>query len=308
MGRRGGGRSFGGRSGGGRSRPSHTHTPRVTRAGYRPYRHIIRGRNSVPSGGGSAGIIWILLAFLLAGVFSFFTISGNMIPDVASTVDRTPLVGQVNETGWYEDNLDWVIYPQVLTDGLVHFYEKTGVQPYLLLTAYDPSYWQGDEIDVQAVESYLNDYYESHFTDEAHIIFAYFASADDSITEMEGHFYYLCGYAADKIMDEEALDIFWTYLEHYYRNTSDNLEQMISHTFSHTADVIMGSAASTGEWQLKEYSGLLLLIPVVILVGLCCLILLAHAIGKREQKSIAEIAEVTETKETVASTNEDDNQ
>lgn len=297
MGRSGGGRSFGGRSGGGNrshhsSRSTHT-TTRMMRHSSRPYRHIW-GRNlsSAESDGERQnflpgkrlGIIWILFVFLLAGSISFFTISDNLTPDIKSVRERTPLVGQVVETDWYDDNLDWIIHEQVLIDGLKDFYGKTGVQPYVLLLPYDARYWRENDIDVVQVDAYLNDYYENHFTDEGHFLLAYFASAEDSILEMDGHFYYICGYAAESIMDAEAIDIFWTYLSYYYDDTSYNLEQMLSHTFTATADGIMGTSTHTS-WEFDAYIKMGLAIVVAVVVVFLLVILFAFAIGKREQKN-----------------------
>lgn len=297
MGRSGGGRNFGGRSGGG-SRGHHssrpTHTARTVRTGYRPYRSIW-GRNLASNKDDDEqqnflprkklAIVWILLVFLLAGAVSFFTISGDLVPDIKSVRERMPLVGQVTETDWYGDNLDWVIHEQVLTDGLKYFYEKTGVQPYVLLLPYDTHFWRGNNIDVDQVDAYLNDYYENHFADEGHFLLAYFASAEDSILDMNGHFYYICGYAAEGIMDDEAIDIFWAYLSYYYDDTSYHLEQMLSHTFTATADGIM-SASAHASWDWDTYIKIALILLAVVVAVLLLVILFAFAIGKREQKML----------------------
>ncbi|MCI8336835.1 MAG: hypothetical protein HFI72_06740 [Peptococcaceae bacterium] len=310
MGRSSGSRSFGGRSGGSRGfhTPRAAHTANMTRTGYRPYRSIFgeggssndndnnnHNHNGAPQRKKSF-IIWLLLFLWFAGIGGFLFIDSHPVPEVRSTIDRTPLVGAVNQTAWYEDNLDWVIYEQVLIDGLADFYGRTGVQPFVLLVPYDTHYWQGNEIDEAVVDSYLNNYYNSHFTDEAHFLLAYFASAEDSITEMDGTFYYLCGYEAETVLDDEATDVFWTYLKYYYSDTSYGLEAMIGNAFADTATVIMGSPAvnTNGNangvnWKnLENYGGLLLLILVVVLVVLILVILFAVAIGKREQRMLSE--------------------
>ena len=313
MGRSSGSRSFGGRSGGSRGfhTPRATHTANMTRTGYRPYRSMFGGGSS-PNGNDNNNhngtpqrkksfIIWSLLILWFAGIGGFLFMDSHPVPDVRSTIDRTPLVGQVNQTAWYEDNLDWVIYEQVLIDGLEEFYGKTGVQPFVLLLPYDTRYWKGNEIDETVVDSYLNNYYNSHFTDEAHFLLVYFASAEDSITEMDGTFYYLCGYEAETVLDDEATDVFWTYLKYYYSDTSHGLEAMIGNAFADTAEVIMGSPAvnangtanSVNLKNIENYGGLILLILVVALAVLILIILFAAAIGRREQKALSEEASAT---------------
>jgi hypothetical protein len=52
-----------------------------------------------------------------------------------STVQRVPLPkGSVHETGYFTDELNWIGSKATLTAGMKHFYEKTGVQPYLYIT------------------------------------------------------------------------------------------------------------------------------------------------------------------------------
>ena len=59
--------------------------------------------------------------------------SGANVP--ASTVERTALpAGSVNETGYFTDeDGDWIHDPAKLERGLRHFYEETGVQPYVYI-------------------------------------------------------------------------------------------------------------------------------------------------------------------------------
>ena len=56
---------------------------------------------------------------------------------------------------------------------------------------------------------------------------------------MNGEFLYLSGSEADKIMDEEALTIFWANFEKNYYDTSLSIEEMIANTFETTARSIM---------------------------------------------------------------------
>ena len=119
------------------------------------------------------------------------------------------------------------------------FYNKTGVQPYVLFVKYSSVYWNERELNVTSADSYLDKVYNETFSDEGHMIFAYFQCDDDSRDEMEGEFRYLLGHSAQTVMDDEAINILLGFLDEYYSDTSLSLEEMISRTFSSTANLIM---------------------------------------------------------------------
>lgn len=75
----------------------------------------------------------VLLALLLVVALGGGGCSGANVP--ASTVERTALpAGSVNETGYFTDeDGDWIHDPAKLERGLRHFYEETGVQPYVYI-------------------------------------------------------------------------------------------------------------------------------------------------------------------------------
>ena len=52
-----------------------------------------------------------------------------------STQNREPLpAGAVIETDYFADNLFWIDNKAQLEAGMKHFYQKTGVQPFLYIT------------------------------------------------------------------------------------------------------------------------------------------------------------------------------
>ena len=156
-----------------------------------------------------------------------------------SSTKRTALNNEANITEWFENSLGWITNGSELTKGLEEFYNKTGIQPYIVFVPYSTEYWSEENFNEETATTYLDNLYSSIFQDEAHFIFAYFEKNQDSKSEMEGEFRYLSGKSADKIMDSEAIDIFWKYFETNYYNTNLSIEKMISNTFSETASNIM---------------------------------------------------------------------
>lgn len=208
----------------------------------------------------------IVTALLVAVAYAF---NGGSIGSgiTGSTVTRVPLPpGSVNETAYYTDMLDWIGNRTTLQSGLKHFYQKTGVQPYLYITdtvngSHDPSQAE--------LEEFANGLYDQLFTDEAHLLLVFF--------EYDGKYmdWYVCGTQAKTVIDTEAGDILLDYLDryYYYKNLTD--EEYFSSAFRDAADRIM--TVTRSPW-----------IPVLLVLGLVFLaiILLAWWLSAKNQKNL----------------------
>ena len=201
-----------------------------------------------------------------------------------STKVREKLDGVVTKSDWYEDQVGWVSSEKVLIEGLEDFYKETGAQPYVLLIKYSDDFWNGSNLNIEEADKYLNDIYDKKFEDEGHFIFAYFQCANDSKQEMEGEFRYLSGDSVDTIMDNEAIDIFWGYFKANYYNTSLTLEEMISNTFTKTANNIMQNP--------NEGSNLPMVLSIILISIL--LIVVIVALVNKNKKNKSETAEKVE--------------
>lgn len=271
-GRIGGGGGFGGgRVGGGgwggSSRPSSgrpsygrpsSSRPSSTRpsSGYRPthYPTYVRpvyynggggggGNHNTSSGGGGGGagcltgsfatflIIFLVIVFMLI-LFSSMD-SGSSGDVTASTVSREPLAaGSVDLTGYYEDSTGLIRRSSVLQSGMKHFYDKTGVQPYLYVTQTIDG---NPDPDDATLEAYTQKLYSELFTDSGHFLLVIYDPGSDGFL-----YYYIPGNASKTVLDGEALEIFEGYL---YQESDEylngNVERYFSDVFELTADRIM---------------------------------------------------------------------
>lgn len=231
----GGGFGGGGIFGGGPRRPT----------GYGGYnRPIIGGgyRRPVYGAGGRSGcgcstvaIVIIIIVFLML-ILPFIFASGssgggsNNNSVAVSTIEREKLPsGVVNETAYYTDEIGWISNESELQDGMRYFYQETGVQPHLYLI---------DEVngdnrpEPEEIAGFADEAYEELFTDEAHLLLVFF--------EYDSEFYYqyVAGAQAKSVIDNEAADILFDYLDrHYYSDMGE--EEMFSTVFRDTADRIM---------------------------------------------------------------------
>lgn len=186
-------------------------------------------------GNGCLTVVLVLVVFLLLvgigmALFGGGGSGGNITP---STVAREPLPpGSVNETGYYTDELGWIILEKELLPGMKEFYKQTGVQPYLYLAA---------EVNgslsptPQEMGEYAERLYEELFTDEAHLLLVFQEGPSGNYTAG-----YAVGSQAKTVMDDEAVGVLRDYLDRYYYDT-DGLsdEEYFGKVFEETARRIM---------------------------------------------------------------------
>ncbi|WP_208560293.1 hypothetical protein [Marinilactibacillus kalidii] len=199
-------------------------------------------------GGGGCGLLgclgpflfFIILMNLIGGVGMFGNTSNNQMNSTNRTIqsssrERTPLeAGAVNETAYYTDNANWIGNATTLENGMRYYYEKTGIQPYLYIT---------EEIDgnanpsLEELEAFKSNLYDELFDDEAHMLVLFFESDTFELDD----YYYVgteIGAQARSVMDREAQDIFYDYLDRYY---FDDIEEEVffAQSFQETADRMM---------------------------------------------------------------------
>lgn len=258
-----GGRSFGGRSGGGFGGGRSSRPGSRGGGGPRPGGPGFGGPH--PGGPPPGGPRWggpifsfgfhrwygpgrggcslsIVAAIILIACFVFFfngvgSRSGKS-EVTASRTERTAVTGTKTYDEWYLDEMDFIGHDTDLTDGLKYFYSQTGVQPYVMLMDYDRSLWSSGKWQEDKAEEYLAQVYEDTFSDNGHMILAYFACENDS-EDMNGTFYIYYGSAAYSIMDAEAETIFWSYFDMNYNDLDQSIAEFIGATFRETADNIM---------------------------------------------------------------------
>ncbi len=202
---------------------------------YRTYTRPVR------RGGGCVGalaliilIMVLITAFMgMAGRNIFSGLSGTTKSDTKREKLDSSYVNYVNE--WYDDQLGWIgKNNSTLINGLEDFYQYTGVQPYICLVEYGVV-----EDNDDARTDYIESLYDELFTDEGHLLFCYFACENDSPDWMDGTWQYIVGKATETVMDENAKDILESNFEHYYTDTSLDVDELFAKTFSAAGKSIM---------------------------------------------------------------------
>ena len=194
------------------------------------------GYSNTPKKSGLSGwkIFWIiLLGLIILASMLPKSFANNIINEktiTKSTVNRQRLDSSYTKSDfWFRDELGWITSPATLNRGLQHFYDKTGVQPFLYIT--DDVGSSGYATDEQ-LEEFGNQVYDKYFEDECHLVVVFY--------EKDGKYrsFYVTGTEAKTVIDSEAGEILLDYIDHYYYSNYEESE-FFSRSFSEAADRIM---------------------------------------------------------------------
>ncbi len=204
------------------------------------------------------GTIFIIVAAFFLVVFLFMALgSGGCTTSsvAASTVERTALApGQAQETGYFTDeDGDWVHNTAVLQKGMRHFYEETGVWPYVYILP------NGSVTSTSQLTDMAQQLYTELFSDDAHFLLVF---CDNN----QGGFNagYWAGSSARTVMDDEAAEVLADYLWKHYQDYNISEEEVFSNAFADTADRIMSVTPSP--WPIVAGCAAVIIVAVVVFV------------------------------------------
>ena len=252
-------------------------TPPPPNRNYRGY----GGGGCFGSAGGCLGtFLSAIMLIIFLSVF-FGSISYHNSPG-ASSITRSTYNREKAETGMsfdYEcivDEIGWFDNTSQAGKALRTFYNKTGVQPYVVFRAYDPALTTDDE-----KAAYAEEYYNSQIGNEGTFLFMYFAEED---TDNDvGYMYCVAGNLIASVMDSEAQDVFWDYVDTYWYSDLST-DDMVEEIFTHTADRIMTKTITS-----KDITVIIIIALVVI-----CLAVVGYKALKAKFKRDKEKAEEDE--------------
>ena len=192
--------------------------------------------NNNPLGGIIAFFVTIIIVLVLA--FGMKISNNSSIPK--STQNREKVTANITfDNNCIVDNIGWFDNLPKTEKAIKYFYDKTGVQPYIVLNAYDSTL----TTDAQK-EQYAKDWYSEHIKNEDTFLFMYFAEKD---TDNDvGYMAYVNGKQVSAIMDSEAMEIFWAYVDEYWYSDMST-DDMFTTIFTKTADRIMTKTTTSAD-------------------------------------------------------------
>lgn len=220
----------------------------------------------------------MVISILLVGIFIFGRVSSAS--NIANTTNRTKIsTNNTFNTDFLDDSQSWISSRKTLENGLRVFWDKTGIQPYIMIMGYNP------DLSEEDMESLTEDKYSELF-DGREDVFIY-AVWDTSMADDLGEYYYTwyMGAQAKSLLDQEALDIFWNIHDNYWygsKYSSGEEDKMYAAIFEETANSIM-------ERDKTIIDIVVALIIGLIITGVCItVIVLVTKKHNREREKAAE--------------------
>lgn len=252
--------------------------PRPPRSGRTTVFVNTRGRSGYTNASGSivaSLIVLIVFTAIMFGIVSFMFSGGTKVAN--STINREPLTDSaafINDC--IVDEIDWFDNISGTERRLQNFYQETGVQPYIVLHDYDPALTTDEE-----KEAWAKEYYEAHIQNENTFLYVYFAEQD--VDNDVGYMCYVNGIQTGSVMDSEAIEIFWNYIDRYWYSDMSTDDLFVT-VFDKTADTIM-RVSTTGADVAKA---------AVIIVGIILILVVLFRWWRAKAQREKEKAEETE--------------
>lgn len=257
-------RPTGGSSGWSSSRSSSYGSGGFGSGGYHN-RHYHSSGDSIHLTPGAVALIVVLfaIAMLISRIMA-----DSEIPK--STVNREKLNIGGFSTECIVDNDGWFDNVSRTSSKLKGFFKETGVQPYIVINAYN------SELTTDAdKEAYAKQYYDSNYGVDNGFMYMYFP---ESNPDDVGYMYCVVGAGAGTVMDKEAQDIFWSYIDYYWYEDMST-DTMFLHVFDDTAERIMDKTKTMADVII------ILVVAVILISGAIFTIKLYKARSERQHQN-----------------------
>lgn len=252
------------------------HTPPPPRRGYYGYR-----RNVYTSSSSGLGTLIACLIVFAVVIFSFFMIASDD-SDVTSTINREKIENPIPyDNNCIKDELGYVENTSKLSKNLKNFYNKTGIQPYIYLKSYDETLTSDSQKD-----NYAQNWYEQNIDNEDTYLFVYYEDQDPNEI---GYMAYVNGKQVTSVMDSEAVNIFWNYIDRYWTDNSLSTVEVFTKTFNSTANTIMEKSTTSND-IIKI---ICIIVGIVIVIG--GIIYILRMKFKRDKEKAKETVEILKT-------------
>lgn len=222
----------------------------------------------IVSHGGSFNAIISLIIFIVVLIAAFGGFPSSNSSSTKSVPKSTQNRERMESGVGYDnncivDNIGWFDNVTKTEKSIKQFYDKTGVQPYIVLNAYDSTL-----LTDTAKEEYAKKWYDEHIKNESTFLYMYFAEPD---TDNDvGYMAYVNGKQVPSVMDSEAIEIFWAYVDKYWYSDMST-DDMFTTIFTKTADRIMTkstTAADVGNNAIKVIGVIIVFAGIIVVMVL----------------------------------------
>lgn len=232
-------------------------------------------------------VLWIVILMVIVLVIAPASCSASLLGAGGSGTTRVANASKTHQrlaagdcdpiSEWYDDQAGWIDDERTLVDGLEHFYDKTGVQPYLIIAEQVNGSRDYQEADVEA---YMRGRYDELFGDDNGHLILLFCEPYES----EYDPYLLVGRQARGTIDTEAQDIIYSSIDYWYTDGSLSDSEYFAKIFQTSADAIMFDAEQAATRKSSAIKGLVA-VGVVAGIGV---VIARVARSKKEQYEAAQ--------------------
>lgn len=219
--------------------------------------------------------VFIMVCILYAIFSGMSTGSGTK-----STIERTRIESGLSYDNnvVIEDEIGWIESKSKVGSGLREFWDKTGVQPYIIFLNYNENYNSDAERENQTELLY-----DKYIDREDAFLFVYYGELD--VENDVGLFCYTLGKQAAAVLDGEALDIWFNNLDYNWYGSGTTTDVLIN-TYCKTAKTIMDKP--TNGWDF----GIVIALVIAGIAGMCFIVKLVKAKHKREKEKAQETQDI----------------
>lgn len=243
-------------------RHDHGHYDRGYSSYNRPVVNNYYGGTRHSSGGSYVTKIIVTCFLVYLAIFIYFRVAagaGILDGSTKSTHAREKLnTGVMYTADCIVDEIDWFDNTRETGKRLRAFYDKTGVQPFIVLKAYDPSLVTNED-----KIKYAEQWYEDNIDNEGTFLYMYFAEYDQDGDV--GFMSYVNGHAIEAMMDGEAVEIFWDNIDSYWY-TDLSTDDVFVKAFTKTGDRITEKSKTFADILWPFVIGFVVVIVGVVII------------------------------------------
>ncbi len=237
---------------------------------------------------GTIVLVFLIIALVMVG-FGACSSGGGYTDYSGTVIEGDGIEREKLESGlckessqWIDDELGWLRSQSTVRNGMKDFYDQTGVQPYLIIT--DNINGKGRDVTDSEVEAYLEDIYDSLYSDEGHMIFLF-----DEYSESQYLRYLYVGSAAKSVMDSSAEEIFLNLADRYYEDYTLSDDEYFAKIFTESANVLMK------DYTANTRSRTMITVILVIAIAIVVILLIVRQIQASKTKEAEHMKDILNT-------------
>ena len=172
---------------------------------------------------------------------------------------------------------------RTVENSLQNFYNKTGVQPFVYLKAFDPDFDPAMVTQDQR-EEWAQQLFDDRNLHEGTFLLVMFENSRDEV--YLDYTVYIVGQQCEVVMDAEACEILEHYFQNNWYNDSLSTDEVIVNSFNKTASRIMTRTTTSTDIAFIAVIGV---VSILVVVGVAVILIMVRKHAKERNEEIERI-------------------